>query len=100
MKTRALTLILLSAGIPGLLSGQQDDTTSRAVPRTAFEVKSASVSSGYYTSGTPIGFEIPQSQFLGPTAMVSAGVLVGGQRSGEKSSLTWNYSPSYFSTVY
>jgi len=96
------TLGLLLAALPVLVFGQ--DTPDNPPPgrsRRIIEVQSVSVSSGYYTSGTPAGFELPtQSLFLGPTALVSGSVTFGGSTSSEKGGFTWNYSPSYFSTVY
>ena len=37
---------------------------------------------------------------LGATATVGVAATVGGSKSGEKSSFTWSYSPSYFRLVY
>jgi hypothetical protein len=92
-------LILL--GVPALLFGQAENTSTSNRPGAAFRLEGVSVYGGYYTTGTPVGFEIPtQSPFLGPTAMVGTTVTLGGSRSREKSDITWSYSPSYFTTVY
>jgi hypothetical protein len=60
-----------------------------------------SVYGGYFTGGAPLGFEVPTpSPFLGSSAVVGAAANFGGSKSGEKASLTWSYSPSYFRSVY
>lgn len=99
---------LLRAFLPALLLGalqqtwaQTEDSSAPKRRDAAIRVEGVTIYGGYYTSGTPAGFEIPtQSPFLGPTAMAAATLTVGGSQTRERSSLTWSYSPSYFSTVY
>jgi hypothetical protein len=61
-----------------------------------------SIYSGYYSSGAPSGFEMPvQSTFLnGPSATGGITATFGGSTSGEKSTFSWSYSPSYFNLFY
>lgn len=65
-------------------------------------LEGVSVYSGYYSSGAPTGFEVPVSNAFLPGASAMAGVAAtfGGSSSGEKSTSTWSYSPSYFNLFY
>lgn len=65
-------------------------------------LEGVSVYSGYYTSGSPQGFEVPVSSAFLPGASAMAGVAAtfGGSSKGEKSTFTWSYSPSYFNMFY
>jgi hypothetical protein len=95
-----LTVGLLAIGTTAMLFGQ-DDVLPNATRQAGSLLQSVSISSGYYTGGTPAGFEVVSpNQLSGPTAMVAVTAAFGGSKSGEKSSITWSYSPSYFSTVY
>jgi len=83
-------------------TGAASDLGPAAPLRGAVRVEGVSVYSSYYTSGSPSGFEAPISNaFLpGPSASSGAAVTIGGSTEGEKGSLFWNYSPSYFNLYY
>lgn len=89
---------------PGLLWAQTE-ATSALNPLNAqgiFRLEGVSLYSGYYSSGSPSGFEVPmQSPFLpGPSASAGITATFGGQKQGDKSTFSWSYSPSYFNTFY
>ena len=87
--------------IPGSLWGQTQalsDVNPVGTLQRGVHLQGVSITSGYFMSGAPIGFEIPtQSPFLqSPTISGGITATFGGAQTEEKSSFTWSYSPSYF----
>lgn len=105
MKMKALTVVWVMAAVPAVVWGQLGANTAFNPlngTQPGVHLEGVSVYSGYYSSGSPSGFEVPiSSAFLpGPSAMTGVGATFGGSNSREKSTFTWSYSPSYFNLFY
>lgn len=98
-------LWLTFTATPAILLGQSTAATDfhpGSTTEKGVHLSGVSVYSGYYSSGSPSGFEVTtDSPFLqGPSAMAGVAATIGGSFVGEKSTFTWTYSPSYFNLFY
>jgi hypothetical protein len=102
MMRRASALLCLAV-IPSALWSQTGIASNfnPLASNSAIRLEGVSVYGGASTGGAPLGFDTPAPlPFLGSSVVVGAAASFGGSRSGEKTSLTWSYSPSYFTNVY
>src|SRR5690349_1156453 len=102
-----LTLFLLIAGVVSKNLCGQTSISNQFNPLSSsaqgVHLYGVSVFSGYYSAGVPYGVGLPITISPGaePSFDVSLGAVAafGWNRSGEKSSFSARYSPTYFGSI-
>lgn len=102
--TRTHLLSVVMAIAHGVLWGQTQALSyfnPLSASQPGVHLYGISVNSGYFSSGTSTGIQTGlQTPFVGANTVAEIVATFGESKVGERSSFTWNYSPSYVNPFY